>query len=31
MVEKEIIQGGDYIDLRKLLEKYREMLQKLGH
>ena len=25
MVEKEIIQDGDYIDLRKLLEKYGEI------
>ena len=30
MVEKEIIQDGDYIDLRKLSEKYDEMKQKLG-
>ena len=30
MVEKEIIQDGDYIDLRKLSEKYDEVQQKLG-
>ena len=28
MVEKKIIQNGDYIDLRKLLEKYGEMQEK---
>ena len=30
MVEKEIIQDGDYIDLRRLLEKYGGMQQKLA-
>ena len=30
MIEKEIIQDGDYIDTRKLLEKYSKMQQKMG-
>ena len=30
IVEREIIQDGDYIDLRKLSEIYGEMQQKLG-
>ena len=30
MVEKDIIQDGDYIDLRKFSGKHREMQQRLG-